>query len=96
MEVEGTDLGNSSALDSIQSSLVQSLKMQEEMRQVMKNGFQAVKPQRPERSERANQGIECFACHEKENYFRNCSNKKEHLNVIQYRPGREHNPHWAA
>ena len=53
VDVEGTDLGNSTALDSIQSSLVQSLKMQEEMMQVMKNGFQAMRPQRPEGSKRA-------------------------------------------
>ena len=66
VDVEGTDLGNNSALELIQSSPVQSLKMQEEMMPVMKNGFQAMKePQRIERIERAKQDIECYACHEK-------------------------------
>ena len=45
VNVQGTDLGSSSALYSIQSSLVQSLNMQEEMMQVLKNGFYAMKPQ---------------------------------------------------
>ena len=90
VDVEGRDWGNSSALDSIQSLLAQSFKMQEEMMQVMKNGFQPMKPQRPERSERAKQDIGCYSCHEKGRYSRNCPNKKEHLN--DDRPGREHNP----
>ena len=50
VDVEGTDLRNSTALDSIQSSLVQSLKMQEEMTQFLKNGLQVVIPQRPQRA----------------------------------------------
>ena len=89
VDVEGTDLGNSSALDLIQSSPVQSPKMQ-----IMKNGFQAMKPQRPERNEKAKQDIECYARYEKRQNSRNCPNKKEHLN--EDRPGREHNPHKTA
>ena len=91
VDVEGTNLGNSTALNSIQSSLMQSsLKMQEEMMQVMKNCFQALKTQRPERSERARQNIDSYACKEKKDYSRNCPNKHEHLK--KDRLGREHNP----
>ena len=88
--VEGTDMGTSSALDSIQSSLVQSVKMQAEMMQVMMNGFQVMRPQRPGRNERAKQDIECYACLEKGHYSRNCSNKKQktrirrHKNIIHH------------
>ena len=94
VDVEGTDLGNSTALDSNQSTLVQSLKMQEEMMQVKKIGFQAMKTQRPEKSERATQDIECSACHEKRHNSRYCRNKKDHLN--KDRPRREHNLHRTA
>ena len=58
VDAEGTELGNSTALNWIQSSLVQFLKMQEEIMQLMKNGFQAMKHQRTEKSERAKQEIE--------------------------------------
>ena len=50
------------------------------MMQVMKDGFQAVILQRPEWSEKAKQDIECFVCHERGRYSRNCQNKKEDLN----------------
>ena len=73
---------------------MQSLKKQEEMIQVMKYAFKALKPQRPEGSERAKQDIECCACHEKVHFSQNCPNKKEHLN--EDRPGREKNPPGTA
>ena len=90
MDVEGTDLGNCSVLDSIQSSFVQSLNIQEEMMEHMENGYQAMKPQQPERSERAKLDIECYASHEKGQFSQDRPNKEEHLN--EGRPEREHNP----
>ena len=75
-------MGNSSALDSIQSSLVQSVEMQAKMMirdsenvemQVMMIGFQAMKPQRQERAKGLSKTLRSYACLEKRHYSQNYS-----------------------